>query len=189
MVPGVFRVRDGSRVAPSAAMKAVLPLFTLAYAAVALLFAIAAVVLMGFALTQLWDAVFRAEGQSVAARVSITIECIGLLAVALVGLEMAQTVAEEEVVRRIHVSAPTRVRRYLSRFLVVVVVALAIESLVATVQALHERPETLPYAAAVAVGAAALLAAWGAFVRLNRSVEELEPEGIQEARGEDHKVQ
>jgi hypothetical protein len=32
-------------------------------------------------------------------------------------------------------------------------------------------------------------AAWGAFVRLNRSVEELEPEGIDEARGEDHKVQ
>ena len=39
------------------------------------------------------------------------------------------------------------------------------------------------------VGAAALLAAWGVFVRLNRTVEELEPEGIDEARGEDHKLQ
>jgi NADH dehydrogenase FAD-containing subunit len=110
-------------------------------------------------------------------------------AVALGALEMAQTVAEEEVVRRVGVSAPTRVRRYLSRFLVVVVVALAIESLVAVVQALHARPETLPHAASVAVGAAALLAAWGVFVRLNRSVEELEPEGLEAARGEDHKVQ
>jgi hypothetical protein len=70
-----------------------------------------------------------------------------------------------------------------------VVVALGIESLVAVVRALHERPETLPNAASVAIGAAALLAAWGLFVRLNRAVEELEPQGIPEARAEDHKVQ
>jgi hypothetical protein len=170
-------------------MKALLPLFTVAYAAVALLFAAAALALMGFAFMELWDAIAHQEGRALAARAATAIESIGLLAVALVGLEMAQTVVEEEVVRRVHVSAPTRVRRYLSRFLVVVVIALAIESLVAVVQAIHQRPETLPHAAAVAIGAAALLAAWGVFVRLNRTVEELEPEGIAEARGEDHKVQ
>jgi hypothetical protein len=170
-------------------MKAILPLFTIAYAVVALLFAAAALVLVWFAFNELWEAVAPREGQSLAVRAATAIESIGLLAVALVGLEMAQTVVEEEVVRRVHVSAPTRVRRYLSRFLVVVVIALAIESLVAVVQALHERPETLPHAASVAAGAATLLAAWGLFIRLNRAVEELEPEGIEEARGEDHKVQ
>jgi hypothetical protein len=170
-------------------MKRVLPLFTLAYAAVAVLFGVAALVLMGFAVVELWSVVIPTLGQSVAQRAATAIESIGMLAVALVALEMAQTVAEEEVVRRVHVSAPTRVRRYLSRFLVVVVVALAIESLVAVVEVLHEDPGLLPRAASVAVGAAALLAAWGVFVRLNRSVEELEPEGISEARQEDHKVQ
>lgn len=168
-------------------MRAVLPLFTLAYAAIALLFAVAALVLMAFAVLELWSAV--TPGIDLGARATIAIESIGMLAVALVALEMAQTVVEEEVIRRVHVSAPTRVRRYLSRFLVVVVVALGIESLVAVVHALHARPETLPQAASVAVGAAALLAAWGVFVRFNRSVEELEPEGLQEARGEDHKLQ
>jgi hypothetical protein len=170
-------------------MKTVLPLFTIAYAVVAGLFGIAGVVLMGFAFLELWAVVIEPEGQTLPARAAIAIESIGLVAVALVALEMAQTVAEEEVVRRVHVSAPTRVRRYLSRFLVVVVVALGIESLVAVVQALHERPETLPSAASVAIGAAALLAAWGVFVRMNRTVEELEPQGIPEARAEDHKVQ
>jgi len=170
-------------------MKTILPLFTLAYAMIAFLFAVAALALMGFAFVELWHAVSPRAGQLVAARAAAAIESIGLLAVALVALEMAQTVAEEEVVRQVHVSAPTRVRRYLSRFLVVVVVALSIESLVAVVQALHDRPEMLPHAAAVAVGAAALLAAWGVFVRLNRAVEELEPAGIDEARSEDHKVQ
>jgi hypothetical protein len=169
-------------------MKAVLPLFTIAYALVAILFGAAALVLMVFAFTELWTAAWGRE-QALAERAAMAIESIGLLAVALVGLEMAQTVAEEEVVRRVHVSAPTRVRRYLSRFLVVVVVALSIESLVAVVQALHERPETLPQAASVAIAAAALLAAWGVFVRMNRTVEELEPEGIDEAKREDHKVQ
>jgi hypothetical protein len=170
-------------------MKAVLPLFTIGYGAIAVLFGIAAVVLTGFALLELWSAVAPGGGQPIAARAAGAIESIGLLAVALVAMEMAQTVAEEEVVRRVNVSAPTRVRRYLSRFLVVVVVALSIESLVAVVRALHEHPETLPHAASVAVGAAALLAAWGAFVRFNRTVEELEPEGIQQAKGEDHKLQ
>jgi cytochrome bd-type quinol oxidase subunit 2 len=170
-------------------MKAILPLFTIGYAAVAVLFAVAAIALMGFAFLELSSAVTAHESDSLAARAATAIESIGLLAVSLVALEMSQTVVEEEVVRRVHVSAPTRVRRYLSRFLVVVVVALGIESLVAVVQALHERPETLPHAASVAVGAAALLGAWGAFVRLNRSVEELEPQGIEEARREDPKVQ
>ena len=167
----------------------ILPLFTIGYAVVAGLFGLAAIVLMGFALVELWTAVTPGGGTSLSARSAAAIESIGMVAVALVALEMSQTVIEEEVVRRVHVSAPTRVRRYLSRFLVVVVVALGIESLVAVVQTLHERPEMLPNAASVAVGAAALLAAWGVFVRLNRAVEELEPEGISEAQAEDHKVQ
>jgi hypothetical protein len=170
-------------------MKAILPIFTAAYALISLLFGLAAFVLMGFGAAELWEAVVTGREEAVPDRVAGAIESIGLMAVALVSLEMAQTVREEEVVRRVHVSAPTRVRRYLSRFLVVVVVALSIESLVAVVQALHQRPETLPHAAAVAIGAAALLVAWGAFVRLNATAESLEPEGIREARGEDHKVQ
>ena len=52
-------------------------------------------------------------------------------------------------------------RRYLSRFLVVVVVALAIESLVGVMRALHAESVNLVQPAATAIGAAALLAAWG----------------------------
>jgi hypothetical protein len=170
-------------------MKPVLPLLTALYAAIALLFGIAAAILMGLAALELWDAVSPGRSDGAARRAATVIESIGLMTIALMAVEMAQTVIEEEVLRRVHVSAPTRVRRYLSRFLVVVVVALAIESLVAVMQALHESPESLPHAATVALGAASLLAAWGLFIRLNRSVEELEPEGIHEARAEDRKVQ
>ena len=70
-----------------------------------------------------------------------------------------------------------------------IVVALSIESLVGVVEALHTDPSALPRAASVAVGAAALLLAWGVFVNFNRAVEELEPEGLTEATREDAKVQ
>src|SRR4051812_43391228 len=116
------------------------------------------------------------------------IEAIGLLAIAVVSLQIAQTITEEEVIRDAHISAPTRVRRYLSRFLVVVVVALSIEGLVGTFKALHEKPELLPHAAAVLVAAGVLLAGWGVFIRFNRSAEELEPEAMEAAKREDAKL-
>jgi hypothetical protein len=170
-------------------MKVILPVLTVVYAAIALVFALSSLCLLVFAALELWEAVQITSSASLSTRAATAIESIGLITVSLMALEMAQTVIEEEVVRRVHVSAPTRVRRYLSRFLFVVVVALSIESLVGVVEALHENPGDLPRAASVAVGAAALLIAWGAFVRLNRSVEELEPEGLGEAQREDEKVQ
>jgi hypothetical protein len=169
-------------------MKFVIPLLTAVYAGIALIFGIGSLCLLGLAAVELWQAV--APGSApVATRAAMAIESIGLITVSLMSLEMAQTVVEEEVVRRVQVSAPTRVRRYLSRFLVVVVVALSIESLVGVVEALHGDAGDLPRAASVAIGAAALLAAWGVFVRFNKAVEELEPEGMNEAKREDAKVQ
>jgi hypothetical protein len=116
------------------------------------------------------------------------IEAVGLLAAAVVALQIAQTIVEEEIVRDAHVSAPTRVRRFLSRFLVVIVVALAIEGLVAAFKAIHEDMDQLVYAAWLLVAVGAILAGWGVFIRLNRDAEELEPEAMAEAKREDRKL-
>jgi hypothetical protein len=86
-------------------------------------------------------------------------------------------------------SAPTRVRRFLSRFMVVLVVALSIETLVLVFRLSQDAPEMLPYAASVGAAAALLLIAWGVFIRLNRSAEELEPEAMQAAKREDRKIE
>ena len=116
------------------------------------------------------------------------LEGIGLLTIAVVALELGQTILEEEVQRKVQVSAPTRVRRFLSRFMVVVVVALSIECLVTVFQVAHEDPARLPQAAAIGIAASVLLAAWGIFIRLNKSAEELEPEAMAEAKSEDHNM-
>ncbi|MBA4064337.1 MAG: hypothetical protein C0501_11620 [Isosphaera sp.] len=169
-------------------MKTIQWVFAAGYAAVALLFLCAGVALLGFAARELWHGVDPGGGRAAHARFAAVLEAVGLLTVAVVALELGQTVLEEEVLRKAHMSAPTRVRRFLSRFLVVVVVALSVETLVAVFRLAHEDPARLPQAAAVGVAAAALLAAWGVFVRLNRSAEELEPEAMEHAKGEDRKL-
>lgn len=150
----------------------------------ALMFACAALMLVVIAMQIGWSA-FAGELDRAAAEVII--EAVGLLAAAVVALQISQTIAEEEVVREAHISAPTRVRRFLSRFLTVIVVAVAVEALVATFKAADE-PAHLVYAAMLMGSAALLLAGWGIFIHLNRSAEELEPEAMAEAKSEDHKV-
>lgn len=166
-------------------MNALLRLFAVIHGFMAFLFACAALILIAVATRIGWSAL--AGGIDAGAAQAI-IEAVGLLAAAVVALQIAQTIAEEEVIRGAHVSAPTRVRRFLSRFLVVVVVALAIEGLVATFKALHEDPAQLPFAASLVIAVGVLLAAWGVFIRLNRYAEELEPEAMEEAKREDKKL-
>jgi hypothetical protein len=166
-------------------MRTVLGAFALAHALMAGLFALAALMLVVIA-AKLGFAAFYSELSRGSAQQ--VIEAIGLLAAAVVALQIAQTITEEEVVRSAHVSGPTRVRRFLSRFLVVVVVALVIEGLVATFRAAHEDPSHLLHAAAMVFAAGILLAGWGVFIRMNRFAEELEPEAMQEAKREDRKL-
>jgi hypothetical protein len=152
----------------------------------ALLFAAASLVLIGIAAITGGQALLQGFDESAALTV---IEAVGLLAAAVVALQIAETIIEEEVIRDAHISAPTRARRFLSRFYVVLVVALAIEGLVATFNAIHEDITQLVYAAALIGATALLLAAWGAFIWLNARAEGLEPEAMAKAKAEDEKVE
>src|SRR5690349_13525811 len=105
-------------------MKPILRAFAAVQAVVALLFALASLALIVIAARTGWVALSGGLDRAAAQEI---IEAIGLLAAAVVALQIAQTITEEEVVRGAQVSGPTRVRRFLSRFLVVVLVALAIE--------------------------------------------------------------
>ena len=167
-------------------MKTIIKLYSFVHAVMAALFALAALGLVAVAVRAGFSAL--AQGFDTEAGQDL-IEAIGILAAAVVALQMAQTITEEEVVRDAHVSGPTRVRRFLSRFFVVVVVALAIETLVATFRAVHEDLDQLLPAAAMGLAIGVLLAGWGVFVRLNRAAEELEPEAMEEAKREDEKMQ
>lgn len=166
-------------------MKYLKNFFSFAHAVLALLFVGVSILLTVLGIETGWAAV----GADPAESADQAIEAIGLLAIAVVALQIAQTISEEEVVREAHISAPTRVRRYLSRFMVVVVVAMSIEGLVGIFKALHEEPELLPHAASVLVAAGLLLAGWGVFIRFNKEAELLEPEAMEDAKSEDVKLE
>lgn len=166
-------------------MKVFFGLFRIGHALVAVLFACAAALLAAISARVAWLSLAGDLDQKAAQSI---IEAVGLLAAAVVALQIAKTIAEEEVIRGADISAPTRVRRFLSRFFVVVVVALAIEGLVATFKAIHEDLTHLAYAAGSILATGVLLAGWGIFVHLNRSAEELEPEAMADAKREDRKL-
>jgi hypothetical protein len=163
-------------------------LFNFGYMLVTLLFLCCALALVCLGGLQLWGSVNPSLMMTITERFSGILECIGLLTIAAASLQLGQIVLEEEIQRSANVSAPTRARRYLSRFLLVIIVSLAIETLVSVFQLAHKTPTQLPYVASIGFAAAMLLIAWGIFLKLNKSVEELEPEAMEEAKREDKDI-
>src|SRR3569833_2488407 len=166
-------------------MKAIMRAYAIIHGLMAVLFACAALMLVVVAAHMGWAAFTSGLDQAAAQEI---IEAVGLLAAAVVALQIAQTIAEEEVIRAAHISAPTRVRRFLSRFFVVVVVALAFEGLVATFKALHAEMNQLLYASLLLFSVGIILIGWGVFIRFNRLAEELDPEAMEQAKSEDRKL-
>ena len=73
--------------------------------------------------------------------------------------------------------------------MVVIIVALSIECLVAVFELAHKDTSKLPQAAFIGFAAGLLLAAWGVFIKLNKSAEELEPEAMERTKREDEKLE
>ncbi len=169
-------------------MQFVSKIFPIGHFVISLVFIVCAVAIIFFALAQLWQGIQPGTELSIQERLNAILESIALLTIAVAALELSQTILEEEVQRDAHISGPTRARRFLSRFMVVLVVALSIETLVLVFRLSHEAPEQLPYVAGIGLTAAALMTAWGVFIRLNRSAEELEPEHMEQTKQEDKKV-
>ena len=178
----VSRSPEGTR------MKLLHKLFPLGHFLISLLFIGCGVALITFAALQLWRGVQPWYGLALNERLHTVLDSIAVLTVAVAALELSQTILEEEVQREAQMSLPTRVRRFLSRFMIVLVVSLSIEALVAVFQFNRTHPEHLPYAALIGLMAAALLAAWGLFIWLNRSAEELEPHAMAQVQREDEQV-
>jgi lysylphosphatidylglycerol synthetase-like protein (DUF2156 family) len=168
-------------------LKILQKLFAVVYCSIILLFICCALSLICFAFMELWHGINPGAALALTARFNAVLESIGLLTIAVVALELGQTIFEEEVQREVQVSSPTRVRRFLSRFMVVVIVALSIETLVAVFVLAHEDASKLPQAASIGIATGVLLASWGVFIKLNTSAEEVEPEAMEQAKSEDRK--
>jgi len=169
-------------------VKTIRRLFAIGYTTITLLFACCALALIALATCELWHGIDPYSLVPLRGRFSALLESIGLLTIAVAAFELGQTILEEEVWREVHTSGPTRVRRFLSRFLIVIIVALAIEAMISIFQFAHDDPTYLPHASLIGIAAALLLAGWGVFIKFNATAEVLEPEAMEEAKSEDEKI-
>jgi hypothetical protein len=170
-------------------VKAITKLFELGYVFIVILFFACGIGLVVLAGVEIWSALSPSADTFARERFDLILECIGMLTIAVAALGLGQTVLEEEIQREANISSPTRVRRFLSRFLIVVVVSLSVECLIGVFQFVHGSPEYLPHAASIGIAAAALLATWGMFVRMNVSAEELEPHAMHDVQAEDKVIE
>src|SRR3954468_2776058 len=92
-----------ARQAPSSAMNVFFRITAWIHGFIAGMLTVAAAMLLITPGHTFWEALL--EGMSEEASLTV-IEAIGLIAVAIVSLQIAQTIAEEEVIREAHVSAP-----------------------------------------------------------------------------------
>jgi hypothetical protein len=162
--------------------------FEIGFSVITILFVLCAFALVIFATLEMWAAVSPYSEMEVRERFNAILEGVGLLTIAVASLELGQTILDEEVRRTAEMSVPTRIRRFLSRFLIVIIVSLSIEFLVAVFELIHSDPSRLPQAAFIGFATATMLAAWGIFIHLNRSAEELEPHAIEEIIQEDREL-
>ncbi|HKG23947.1 MAG TPA: hypothetical protein VKC34_18735 [Blastocatellia bacterium] len=169
-------------------MKGFKKVFALGFTLITGLFVVCAFSLIAFSVMELWGGINPGNDIELRSRFNSILESIGLLTIAVAALELGQTILEEEVRREAEMSVPTRIRRFLSRFLIVIIVSLSIEFLVAVFQLIHENPAQLPQASWVGIATAALLVAWGLFIKLNKSAEELEPEAMEQVKREDKQM-
>lgn len=138
------------------------------FAVVVILFAGCVVALIAFSGIDHWRAVQSSEALSLTKRFDLILDCIAMLTIAMAAMELAQTIVVEEFEHATRRGTAGRARRVLSRFLVVVIVSLAIESLVAISKLMHNDPVKISDASFIAFAAAALLVAWGIFIRLSQ---------------------
>ena len=169
-------------------MKTILRLFAIGYTIITFLFVCCALALIVLATGELWRGIDPYSIVPLRGRFSALLESIGLLTIAVAAFELGQTILEEDVWREVHASGPTRVRRFLSRFMIVIIVALAIEAMISVFQFAHDDPTHLPHASLIGIAAALLMAGWGLFIKFNTSAEILEPEAMAEAKEEDEKM-
>jgi hypothetical protein len=146
----------------------------LIFSLVMVLFIAIAIVLIGLAFDRLWMAVSAFPSVSL----DVLFSAIGFTTVGVAVIELARTMYEEEVRSPIQMTAPLKIRHFLSRFLTVIIISLAIEFLTMVFRFSHKTDEfTYLYeAAAVALGVSLLFVAWAVYNWTSVCVEKHEHE-------------
>ena len=134
-----------------------------------LFFAAAAAALMGLAVALLVTSAERWLTAALGDRELLhqTLECIGLVTIAIAVFEVGKFMVEEELIRERQLRSVLEARRSLTKFLTIVVITVSLEGLVLVFETKLEKVSDLIYPTALLLVAALVVVALGAFQRLS----------------------
>ena len=96
-----------------------------------------------------------------------TLECIGLVTIAIAVFEVGKFMVEEELIRERQLRSVLEARRSLTKFLTIVVITVSLEGLVLVFETKLEQLSDLIYPTALLLVSAITVVALGAFQRLS----------------------
>jgi hypothetical protein len=108
--------------------------------------------------------------------ITLLFESIGFTTISAAVFELAKTIYDEEIASMVKMDHPGKIRHFMSRFLTVIIISLAIEFLTMVFRFSHN-PEEYIYlfeSAAVAVGIALIYVSWAYFNKISESTEKWE---------------
>lgn len=123
-------------------------------------------VLVGHSLWEAWRA-YGAEGKGVL----VILDSIGLLVISMAVLDSGKYLMEEEVLRDRELRSPVEARRTLTKFLVIITIAVSLEAVVSIFRAAHDSLEKLVYPALLLLSAVAVVIGLGLYQKLSHIAE------------------
>lgn len=138
-------------------------IYTLASVALLLM----SLTMIGYAVSQVWQAL--AAGQQI---IDKLLDGISLIVIAIAGFDVSKYLVEEEVLRERELRSPHEARQTLTKFMVIIVIAVSLEALVFIFGSGKEDVTTLIYPALLLGLVTLLLIGLGLYQRLSVDVEQ-----------------
>jgi len=139
-----------------------------AFAFASLILTALAIILVGFGLTDAWEALRAPEASGADA----VLDVLGYVIVAIAVFDVAKYLFEEEVARDREKRTAAEARRSMTKFLTTIVIALFLEGLVAVFKTAREDIALMIYPCVLVAVAVLVLVGLGVFQRFSASVEE-----------------
>ncbi len=125
-----------------------------------------ALVLIADSLWQAWGA-YAAGGKGIPE----ILDSIGLLVISMAVLDSGKYLMEEEVLRDRELRSAMEARQTLTKFMVIITIAVSLEAVVSISRMGNEAPQNLVYSAALLLSAVAVVIGLGIYQKLSRAAE------------------
>lgn len=161
-------------------MRAFVAFCNLLYIIVSAVLVAIAVALIVYAV---WNAVTAIRGEG-GRPVYALLSAIGLIVISLAVLDVGKYLVEEEVLRDRELRSPTEARRTLTKFMVIICIAVSLEAIVNVAKVEDSNLPDLVYPAILLLSAVAIMVGLGIYQRLSGMIESKDklPQTAHEAR-------